>query len=166
MKSATSSQTAAKKNEDRARAEANRKDSLGKLTAADNQLIKSSELAEVEPSRAKKHPANNSPSGILCILHNASKNLSHRMEIKAQKEARKMYDLSSGLSTNCSSNILNCSSLSYRNGLLSHNIRLLSHSCSFRLQCLHLFRISRRSKVTINCQGCCQLNLGMEMDKG
>ena len=88
MKSATSSQSAAKKNEDRARAEAHRKDSLGKLTAADKQLIKSSELAEVEPSSAKKQPPNNSPTEMLYILGNASKNLSHTLEIKAQKEAR------------------------------------------------------------------------------
>ena len=54
MKSATSFQTVAKKNEDGARAEALRNASLGKLTAADIQLIKSSELAEVEPSIAKK----------------------------------------------------------------------------------------------------------------
>ena len=54
VKSATSSQTAAKENKDRARAEALRNASLGKLTAAEEQLIKRSELAEVEPSIAKK----------------------------------------------------------------------------------------------------------------
>ena len=78
-----------KKNEDRARAGALRNASLGMLTAADKQLIKSSELAEVEPSSAKKQPANNSPSEMLHILGNTSEHLSHRMEIKAQKEARK-----------------------------------------------------------------------------
>ena len=45
MKSATSSQKIAKKNEDSARAEALRNASLQKLTAADKQLIKSLELA-------------------------------------------------------------------------------------------------------------------------
>ena len=84
VKSATSFQTAAKKNEDRARAEALRNASLGKLTAADKQLIKSLELAEVEPSSAKKRPANNSPSEMFHILGNTSEHLSYRMEIKAQ----------------------------------------------------------------------------------
>ena len=90
-----------------------------------------------------------------------------------RRRLEKIDGLSSGLSANSSSNILKCRSLSYRNGLLSHNIRLLSHnirllspSCSFRLQCLHLFRSSRRSKVISNCGRCCLLNLRMEMDKG
>ena len=89
VKCATSFQTAAKKNEDRARADALRNASLGKLTAVDKQMIKSSELAEVEPSSVKKRPANNSQSELLCILGSTSEYLSHRMEFKAQKEARK-----------------------------------------------------------------------------
>ena len=89
VKSTTSFQTAAKNNEDRARAEALRNASLGKLTAVDKQLIKNSELAEVEPSSVKKRPANNSPSEMLCILGITSEYLSCRMKIKAQKEARK-----------------------------------------------------------------------------
>ena len=56
IRSVTSSQTAAKKNEDRARAEAFRNASLGSLIAADKQLIKSSKAVEVEPSSAKKKP--------------------------------------------------------------------------------------------------------------
>ena len=43
----------------------------------------------MEPSNAKKQQANNSPAEILCILGNTSEHLKHRMEIKAQKEARK-----------------------------------------------------------------------------
>jgi hypothetical protein len=89
VRSVTSSQTAAKKNEDRARADALRNASLGFLTAPDKQLIKSSKVVEVEPSSAKKQPANNSPSEIICILGNTSEHLKYRMEIKAQKEARK-----------------------------------------------------------------------------
>ena len=54
VRSVTSSQTAAKRNEDRARAEALRNASLGSLTAADKQLIKSSKVVEVEPRSAKK----------------------------------------------------------------------------------------------------------------
>ena len=68
VRSVTSSQTAAKKNEDRARAEALRNASLGNLTAADTQLIKSSGVDEVELSSAKKQPPNNPPSEILCIF--------------------------------------------------------------------------------------------------
>ena len=89
VKSATSFQTVAKNNENRARAKAIRNASFGKLTAVDKQWIKNSELAEVEPSSAKKQLANNSPSEMLCILGNTSKHLSHRMEFKAQKETRK-----------------------------------------------------------------------------
>ena len=89
VRSVTSSQTAAKKNEDRARAEALRNASLGNLTAADKQLIKSSRADEVELSSAKKQPPNNPPSEILHILGNTSEHLKHRMEMKAQKEARK-----------------------------------------------------------------------------
>ena len=62
---------------------------LGKLTAADKQLTKSSESAEVEPSSAKKRPANNSPSEMLCILGSTSEHLRCRMELKAQKKAKK-----------------------------------------------------------------------------
>ena len=89
VKGATSFQIVVMKTEDRARAEALRNTSLGKLTAVDKQLINRSELAEVEPSSAKKRPANNSLSEMLCILGNTSEHLSRRMEIKAQKEARK-----------------------------------------------------------------------------
>ena len=89
VKSATSFQIVAMKNEGRARADAHRNASLGKLTAVDKQLIKNSELAEVELSSVKKRPANNSPFEMLYILGNTSEHLSRRMEIKAQKEARK-----------------------------------------------------------------------------
>ena len=82
VKSATSFQIVAKKNEDRARAEALRNASPGKLTAVDMQLIKNAELAEVEPSSAKKRPANNSPSEMHHILGNTSEHLSCRMDIK------------------------------------------------------------------------------------
>ena len=88
-RSVTSSQTEAKKNEDRARAEALRNASLGNLTAADKQLITSLRVDKVEPSSAKKQPPNNSLSEILCILGNTSDHLKHRTEIKAQKEVRK-----------------------------------------------------------------------------
>ena len=88
-KSVTSSQTAAKKNEDRARAEALRNASLENLTAVDKQLIKCSKDVEVEPRSDKKQQVNNSPSEIIHILGNTSEHLKHRMEIKAQTEARK-----------------------------------------------------------------------------
>ena len=88
VRSVTSSQTAAKQNEDKARAEALRNASLGNLTATDKQLIMSSKVVEMEPSSAKKQPPNNSPSEMLCILGTTSKHLKHRMEIQAQKEAR------------------------------------------------------------------------------
>ena len=56
-KSVTSSQTAARKNEYRARAEKLRNTSLGNLTPANNELIKSYKVVELESSSAKSdHP--------------------------------------------------------------------------------------------------------------
>ena len=154
IRSVTSSQTAAKKNEDRARAEALRNASLGSLIAADKQLIKSSRAVEVEPSSAKRKPPNNSPSEIFRILGNTSEHLKHRMEFKAQKEHVKDRKLELRAEHKSSSNVLNYRSLSCRSGLLSHNRRLMSPKYSFRLQCLHLFRSNKRSKVTLNCGRC------------
>ena len=57
-KCVTTSQTAARKCEDRARAEALRNASLGNLTAADKELIKSNKVVELESSSAKKQQAN------------------------------------------------------------------------------------------------------------
>ena len=53
-KCVTTSQTAARKCEDRARAEALRNASLGSLTAADKELNKSNKVVELESSSAKK----------------------------------------------------------------------------------------------------------------
>ena len=154
VRSITSSQTAAKKNEDRARAEALRNASLGNLTAADKQLIKSSGVDEVELSSAKKQPPNNPLSEILSILGNTSEHLKHRMEMKAQKEARKDRRLELKAEHKSSSIVLNYRSLSRRSGLLSHNRRLMSLKYTFRLQCLHLFRSNKRSKATLNSGRC------------
>ena len=54
----TTSQTAARTCEDRARAEALRNASLGNLTVADKELIKSNKVVELESSSAKKQQAN------------------------------------------------------------------------------------------------------------
>jgi hypothetical protein len=89
VRSVTSSQTAVKKDEDMARAEALKNAFLGNLTPQDKQLIMSSKVIEEEPACAKKQPANNSPSEILHILGNTSEHLNQRMKIKAQKETRK-----------------------------------------------------------------------------
>ena len=67
-KSVTSSQTAAGKNEDRAKAEALKNTSLGKLTTADKELIKSCKVVELESSSAKKRPPNNSPAEMYRIF--------------------------------------------------------------------------------------------------
>ena len=53
-KSVTCSQTAARKNEDWAKAEALKNASLGKLTTADKELIKSCKVVKLESSSAKK----------------------------------------------------------------------------------------------------------------
>ena len=53
-KCVTTSQTAARKCEDQARAEALRNASLGSLTAADKELNKSNKVVELESSSAKK----------------------------------------------------------------------------------------------------------------
>ena len=55
-KCVTTSQTAARKCEDRARAEALRNTSLGNLTVADKELIKNNQVVELESSSAKKQP--------------------------------------------------------------------------------------------------------------
>ena len=83
-KCVTTSQTAARKCEDRARAEALRNASLGNLTAADNQLIKSCKAVELESSSAKKQPANNSPAEMYRILGSSAERLQQRMIMKAQ----------------------------------------------------------------------------------
>ena len=57
-KCVTTFQTAARKCEDRARAEALRNPSLGNLTAADKDLIKSNKVVELESSSAKKQQVN------------------------------------------------------------------------------------------------------------
>ena len=67
-KCATTSQTAARKCEDRATVEALRNASLGNLTAADKELIKSYKVVELKSSSAKKQPANNSPAEMYRIL--------------------------------------------------------------------------------------------------
>ena len=85
-KSVTSSQTAARKNEDRAKAEALRNASLGKLTTADKELIKSYNVVELEPSSAKKRPPNNSSAEMYRILGSSAERPKQRMEMKAQRE--------------------------------------------------------------------------------
>ena len=88
-KCVTTSQTAARKCEDRARAEALRNASLGNLTAADNQLIKSCKAVELESSSAKKQPANNSPAEMYRILGSSEERLKQRMKMKAQRKLHK-----------------------------------------------------------------------------
>ena len=65
----------ARKCEDQARAEALRNASLGSLTAADNQLIKSYKVVELESSIAKEQPANNSPAEMYRILQSSAERL-------------------------------------------------------------------------------------------
>ena len=88
-KCVTSSQTAARKNEDRAKAEALRNASLGKLTTADKELIKSYKVVELESSSAKKRPPNNSPAEMYRILGSSAERLKQRMDMKAQREFHK-----------------------------------------------------------------------------
>ena len=88
-KSVTTSQTAARKCEDRARAEALRNDSLGNLTAADKELIKTYKVVELESSSAKKQPTNNSPAEVYRILGSSAERLQQRMKMKAQRELHK-----------------------------------------------------------------------------
>ena len=88
-KCVTTSQTAAQKCEDRARAEALGNASLGNLTAADKELIKSYEVVELESSSAKKQPANNSPAEMYRILGSSAERLQQRKKIKAQWELYK-----------------------------------------------------------------------------
>ena len=66
--SVSSSHTAARKSEDRAKAEALKNASLGKLTIADKEMIKSYKVVEIESSSANKRPANNSPAEMYRIL--------------------------------------------------------------------------------------------------
>ena len=88
-KSVTSSQTAARKNEDRVKAEALRNASLGKLTTGDKELIKSYKVVELESSSAKKRPPNHSPAEMYRILGSSAERLKQRMEMKAQREFHK-----------------------------------------------------------------------------
>jgi hypothetical protein len=88
-KCVTTSQTAARRYEDRARIEALRNACLGNLTAADKELIKSYEVVEFESSSAKKQPANNSPAEMYRILGSSAKRLKQRMRMEAQREVHK-----------------------------------------------------------------------------
>ena len=88
-KCVTTSQTAARKCEDRARAEALRNASLGNLTAADNQLIKSYKVVDLESSSAKKQPANNSPAELYRILGSSTERLKQRIKMKTQRKLHK-----------------------------------------------------------------------------
>jgi hypothetical protein len=85
----TTSQTAARKCEDQARAEAFRNASLGNLTAADKELIKSCKVVELESSNAKKQQANNSPAEMYRILGYSTERLKQIMKMKAQRELHK-----------------------------------------------------------------------------
>ena len=88
-KSVTSSQTAARKNEDHAKAEALRNAFLGKLTTTDKELIKSYKVLELESSSAKKRPPNNSPAEMYMMLGSSAERLKQRMDMKAQREFQK-----------------------------------------------------------------------------
>ena len=88
-KSVTTSLTAARKCEDQARAEALRNASLGDLTAADKELIKSCKVVELESSIAKMQLANNSPAGMYRILQPSAEGLQQRMKMEAQRELHK-----------------------------------------------------------------------------
>ena len=89
-KCVTTSQTAARKCENRARAEALRNASLGSLTAADNQLIESYRVVELESSSKKKQPANNSLAEMYRILGSSAeastKNEDEGSERASQRE--------------------------------------------------------------------------------
>ena len=78
----TSSQSAARKNEDRARVEAIRNASLRNLTSANKVLIKSYKVVESESSSAKKRPANNSPVEMYRILGSSAQRLQQRIDMK------------------------------------------------------------------------------------
>ena len=84
-KCVTTSQTAARKCEDRTRAEALRNASLGNHTATDKELIKSYKAVELESSIAKKQPYNNSPAEMYRILGSSAERLKQRMKMKAQR---------------------------------------------------------------------------------
>ena len=73
----------------RAKAEALRNASLGKLTTADKELIKSFKVVELESSSAKKRPPNNSPAEMYRILGSSAKRLQQRMDTKSQREFHK-----------------------------------------------------------------------------
>ena len=88
-KCVTTSQTAARKCEDWARAEALGNASLGNLTAADKELIKSNKVVELESSSAKNQQANNTPAEMYRILGSSAQRLKQRMKIKAQRELHK-----------------------------------------------------------------------------
>ena len=79
----------ARKCEDQARAEALRNASLGSLTAADNQLIKSYKVVDLESSSAKKQPANNSPAELYRILGSSTERLKQRIKMKTQRKLHK-----------------------------------------------------------------------------
>jgi hypothetical protein len=88
-KCVTTYQTAARKCEDRARAEAIRNACLGNLTAADKELIKKNKVVELESRGAKKQPANNSPAEKYRILGSSAERLKQRMKMMIQRELHK-----------------------------------------------------------------------------
>ena len=88
-KCVSTSQTAARKCEDRARAEALGNASLGNLTVVGKELIKKNKVVELESSSARKQPANNSPAEMYRILRSSAERLQQRMKIKAQWELHK-----------------------------------------------------------------------------
>ena len=82
----TSSQKAARKNEDRARAESLRNAFLGNLTPSHRKPIKSHTVMKLESNSAKKRPANNSPGEMYRILGSFAERPQQRMDMKAQRE--------------------------------------------------------------------------------
>ena len=84
-KCVTSSQMAARKNEDRERAKSLRNASLGNLSTAE-ELIKSYKVVDLKSSSAKKRPANNSPDEIYRISGSSAERLQQSMCMKVQKE--------------------------------------------------------------------------------
>ena len=89
LDSKSTSQTAERKCEDRASVEALRNAFLGNLTAADNQLIKSYKVVDLESSSAKKQPANNSPAELYRILGSSTERLKQRIKMKTQRKLHK-----------------------------------------------------------------------------
>ena len=85
----TYSLTVARKNEDRTRAEALRNVSLGNLTPANKELVKSHKLVKFKTNSAKKQPLNNSSAEMYRILGSSAERLKQRMEMKAQREFHK-----------------------------------------------------------------------------